>query len=221
MPRIRRSARRPGGPSPTRPVACSWSAAFRRQTSLVGLQRAVDPLWIQVGVQIVVHHQGRSPVATAETYDRKQRESFVRGGFTKPDAEALAEMLAHPVVAHHPAAHAVAEHDHMASHGLAKNEVIKGGDTIQVRGRHAEMRGDIIQAFVGHPAPVPLHDFQRINAHRFTCGIVRGLNLDLLDLIRAQHRAASYRSMSASTKSMTPKMAIRSGTINPREINGS
>src|SRR5262245_8820164 len=195
--------------------------ACRCSPSSVCLQCAIDLLRIQVDMQIVPHHHGRGSIATSKAHNWKQREPVIRGCFTQPDAEALAEVLAHTVVAQHPAAHTVANHDHMTPNWLAKNQVVKGRDTIQVRNRHPEMLSDIAKTVVGDPAPVPLHDFQRINADGLTGGIARGLGLDLADLVSAQHRAPPYRSISASTKSMTPKMAIRSGTMNPRQISGS
>src|SRR5262245_26106063 len=99
-------------------------------------------------------------------------------------------MLAHTVVAQHPTAHAVADHDHMTPNWPAKNQIVKGRDTIQVRDRHSEMLSDIAKAFVGDPAPVPLYDFHRINADGLTYGIVCSLRCDLLDLVSAQHRAS-------------------------------
>src|SRR5262249_30708405 len=124
---------------------------------------------------------------------------------TQFDAEALAEVLAHTVVAQHPTADAIADHDHMASDGLAKDQIIKRRDAVQVRGRHAEVRGNIVKALIGDPPSAPLYDFQRIDADGLTSGIVRCLCFNFTDLISAQHHAPPYRSMSASTKSMTPK----------------
>ena len=75
-----------------------------------------------------------------------------------PIPSLLLEMLPHTVVARDPAAHAVADHDHVAPHGLAKNKVVKTSHAIYVRGRHAQVSSDVANALVRDPAAVALDD---------------------------------------------------------------
>ena len=139
-----------------------------------------------------------------------------------PMPRRLHEVFAHTVVAHDPATHAIADHDHMAADRLAKNQVVESRDTVQVRGRHAKKCGDIVKALVGNPAAMPLHDFQGIDADGLHVSDSAAASVSI-SLISSGLSIASppHRSMSASTKSIAPKIAIRSGTINPRQISGS
>jgi hypothetical protein len=79
----------------------------------------------------------------------------------------------------------------MPAHGPPKNEVVKRRDTIQVGDRHAEVCGDIVKTFVGHPASMSLHDPHRIDTYGVTLWVVRGFRINLADFISTQHRAAS------------------------------
>ncbi len=115
-------------------------------------------------MQIAVHHHGRGMIAASEAYDRQQRKTIVGRRLAKLDSQALVEMLPHPLVAHDPAAHAVADHDYVAAHRLAKYQVVKRSHAIHVRGRHADMSGNIANALIGDPATVALHDLKRVNA---------------------------------------------------------
>src|SRR5262245_51272565 len=146
-------------PGLTRPGACSGSGAFLcSSSSLILLEFLIDFLWIQIAVQIAVHHHSRGMVAAAETYDGQQREAIVRRRLAKLDSQTLVEVFPHSVVARDPTTHAVADHDHVTPHGLAKNKVVKRRHAIHVRGRHAEMSGDVPNALIGDPAAVPLHN---------------------------------------------------------------
>src|SRR6266545_2177694 len=109
-------------------------------------------------------------------------------------------MLPHPVVARDPTTHAVADHDHVTPHGLAKNKVVKRRHAIHVRGRHAEMSGEVTNALIGDPAAVPLHNLERVNTNRFTVWITRRLRVNFVDFISSQHRSIPHRSTSARTK---------------------
>src|SRR5258705_13706358 len=97
-------------------------------------------------------------IAASEANDGQQRKAVVGRRLAKLDSQTRVEMFPHALVAHDPAAHAVADQDDVASDGLAENEVVKRGHAIYVRRGHAEMSGDITNAFVRNPAPVPLHD---------------------------------------------------------------
>src|SRR5215468_3364506 len=142
----------------TRPGACSGSVAFLCSSSLILLEFRIDFLRIQVAVQIAVHHHSRGMIAAAETYDGQQREALVRRRFAKLDSQTLVEMFPHSVVARDPTTHAVADHNDVTAHGLAKNKVVKRRHAIHVRGRHAEMSGNFTNALIGNPAAVPLHN---------------------------------------------------------------
>src|SRR6516162_2897415 len=142
-------------PGKTRPSACSGSMAFLcLSSSLILLEFLIDFLWIQVAVQIAVHHHSRGMIAAAETYDGQQGEAVVRCRLARLDSQTLVEMFPHPVVARDPTTHAVADHDYVTPHGLAKNKVVKRCHAIHVSGRHAEMSGDITNALIGDPAAV-------------------------------------------------------------------
>src|SRR5215469_1404030 len=97
-------------------------------------------------------------VAASETHDRQQCKAVVRRCLAEPDSQAILEVLLHSLVAHDPAAHAVADHDDVAPHRLAENEVVKGGHAIDVRRGHTEMSGNVADTFIRDPAAVPLND---------------------------------------------------------------
>src|SRR5690606_36053544 len=82
---------------------------------------------------------------------------------------------------------------------------------------HSEQLGDAAQRIVRHPAAAPLHDLQRVDACGALAVVVHELALDLRDFFGRQ----AHRSTSAITKSMLPRIAIRSAIIRPREISGS
>ena len=62
------------------------------------------------------------------------------------------------VAAHDPAADAVADHDYVTPHRLAKDKVVKCGHAIQVGRGHAQVGSNVAKALIGDPAAVPLHD---------------------------------------------------------------
>src|SRR5580698_6935176 len=96
-------------------------------------------------------------------------------------------MLLDTLVAHDPATHAVADHDYVASDGLAKNQVVKRRHAIEFSWRHSEVQGDITQALIGDPTTVPLDDLERIYANCLALWIMRCFGLDLADFFRRQH----------------------------------
>ncbi len=80
---------------------------------------------IEISMKIVVQDQGRRLFARPQTHDRQQGEPVVRRGFPEPDPQASGQVLAHAVIAHDPAAYAIAEHDHVPPNRLAsKNTAV-------------------------------------------------------------------------------------------------
>ena len=131
-----------------------------------------------------------------------------------------AQVLAQLVVAHDPAAHAVADQDDVPAHRLAEDEVVEGGDAVQLVGGHAQAaRATSRDGLVGHPAAVPLHDLQRLDAGGpLASAYVRELAPRSRVVSSSRQHALDplvYRSTSASTKSMLPRIAIRSGIMQP------
>ena len=82
----------------------------------------------------------------------------------KPTPSRAAQMLAQAVVAHDPAAHAVAEHDHVPAHRPAEDQVVERGDAVESAGDISSSSAMSRNALVGDPAAVPLHDLHRIDA---------------------------------------------------------
>src|SRR5690606_30983805 len=89
--------------------------------------------------------------------------------------------------------------------------------------RHAEQVGDAAQRIVRYPASPALHDLEGVDARRALAVVVRELALDLGSFFRRQQRRLrhAHRSTSAMTKSMLPRIAIRSAIKRPCEISGS
>src|SRR5580704_11616785 len=100
-------------------------------------------------------------------------------------------MFPDAIVAHDPAAHAVADHDYVAAHWLAKNKVVKRRYAIEVCWRHTEVRGNITQALVGDPATTPLDNLQRVDANSITLWIMLRFGLDFVHFFRGQHLCKS------------------------------
>src|SRR5665213_3812279 len=96
-------------------------------------------------------------------------------------------MFADAIIAHNPAAHAVAEHDHVRAYRLPEDQVVECCNTIQVGGRHLEQFANVADALVGNPSPVPLYDLHGIDTDRFPSGIAGHFSLNLLPLFSRKH----------------------------------
>src|SRR6266700_3199063 len=112
------------------------------------LENTLELLGAEIAVQIAVHHHGGRVVARPQADNRQQREAAVGSRLAELDPHVLGQLLANILVAHDPAAHAVADRDDVAADWLAKNQIVKSRDTIQVLYRHPEELGQILQAFV-------------------------------------------------------------------------
>ena len=77
----------------------------------------------------------RGVIASAQAHNRQQRELAVREWSHQVDVRAAARAARAAVVAHDPAAHAVAEEDHMSPDGPAEDQVVEGRDAVEVRRR--------------------------------------------------------------------------------------
>ena len=59
-------------------------------------------------------------IAASETYDGQHGKAIIGRGLAVFDSKSLTQMGPDLLVAHDPATHAVADHDHMAADRLAK-----------------------------------------------------------------------------------------------------
>src|SRR5690606_17160586 len=117
----------------------------------------------------------------------------------------------------------VAKMHDMPADGTAVDQVVERRDRIPPVDRPAEQVGDAEQRMVRHPTPPALHDLARIDAGRPRAIVVGERALDPRGSPRRQQRRLRYahRSTSAITKSMLPRIAIKSAIKRPCEISGS
>src|SRR5438094_884065 len=85
------------------------------------LENTLELLGAKIAVQITAHHHGGRMVARPQADNRQQRKAAVGGRLAELDPQVLGQLPANFLVAHDPAAHAVADGDDVAADGLAKN----------------------------------------------------------------------------------------------------
>ena len=159
----------------------------------IPLQNAIDLRGFEIVVEVVVdHHDGRV-IASAEADNRQQGETAVSGTFAGADPEAFGDVAELPLAVHDPAAHAVADVDDVPAHGLAEDQVVEGGDGIELGGGHPEEGADVLEGFVGDPAAMLLHDAHGVDADGVAGGVVGKFVFDFAALVFAQHRASIGR----------------------------
>src|SRR5579884_3810439 len=101
-------------------------------SSLIAVQNRIEALGGEVPVEIVVNHHGGGAVARSQTHDGQQRETAVGGGLAEFDLQPLPQVVADLLVADNPAAHAVADPDHMPADRSPVNQVVEGGDAVHL-----------------------------------------------------------------------------------------
>src|SRR5215475_1120602 len=139
----------------------------------------------------LVDHDYRRVVACAQAGDGQHRELAVRAGLAERDSQPRGQMFAYPLIAHNPATDAVTDEDHAPAHRLAKNQVVKSRDAVQLIGSHLEKLGQIADALVRHPAPPPLNDFQRVNTGGALMRVLMKFRFYLSSLFNSQHGSLS------------------------------
>ena len=126
------------------------------------------------------------------------------------------------LITHDPATHAVAQQDDMLAYRLAENHVVKSSHTLQLRRSHLQSLGHVRDAFIRHPAAMLLYDLERLDAYRAILRVVPRVRLYFPSSpVRSALFPSVQRSTSAMTKSMLPRMAIKSEIISPRLIKGN
>src|ERR1700752_782 len=108
-------------------------------------------------------------------------------------------MITHALTAHDPAGHAVANERYMSSNRPPANQVIKSCHAVEICDRKAEQIGKVPQAFIRHPALVPVNDQHCIDANGLPGWILREFFFNLPSFFGCQHASSLvHRSMSAS-----------------------
>src|SRR5262249_8046247 len=120
-------------------------------------QRFFNPSFVEILVQLVVNHHGRSVVARSQANNRQQRESTVYRCSYKRRGQSCTEVVTNFDATHQPAGDAVADECHVLSDRFAMNEVVERRDTVEVGNGDAKQFGEIAEAFIGDPSPVALH----------------------------------------------------------------
>src|SRR5262245_25265858 len=100
-------------------------------------------------------------------------------------------MLAYAVVAHNPAADAIADENHVLPDWFAEDQVVKGRDAIQFLRRHHQKLGQVPDAFIRDPASVMLDNPQRINADSSILRVVLQLIFNFPSFILSKHCSLS------------------------------
>src|ERR671915_681121 len=145
-------------------------------------------------------------IASAETTDRQQGKATICGGLAEADGQPLLQALAQGLVPHDPATDTVAHQDHVPAYGSSEDQIVERSDRVQCLGGHVQQLRDVLHALIGHPAPVPLHYLQGLQAQGLPVWITRKFGLDFLSLSGAQHGSLTQRSTPAMTKSILPRM---------------
>ncbi len=138
----------------------------------------------------------------------------------RPIAEARGDVVAHLLVGHDVAAVAVADQDHVPSDGAAEEHVGEGRPRVELVDRDAEKGADVGQGLVGQVAAVALHDAHRPGRRRAAVRVVVQRRLDLA-CVRRRSACCPHRSTSAITKSMLPRIVMRSGISKCSAMRGS
>src|SRR6185437_9695769 len=117
--------------------------------SAICLQHRIHRGGIEIAVKISVDHHRRSVVAGSETNDREEREAAVGRRPAEGHAEPALEVIAQRLIAHDPARDAVAEEDDVTADLATVDEVVEGGDAVELVGRHLEEARDLAEMLVG------------------------------------------------------------------------
>jgi hypothetical protein len=75
---------------------------------------------------------------------------------------------------------AVADEDYVPADRTSEDEAVERGHGIQLIGRHLKDGGNVLDCFIGHPAPVMLDDIQRFDGSGRFCRAMVKLGVDLL-----------------------------------------
>src|SRR5579875_2628314 len=183
-------------------------------------QKTVKSLRVHIQMKVLIHRHRRSAVTSSKTHNRQERESTICRGLTHLNSKPVLKLPAKSLITHHPAAHTIANHDHVPPDRLAEDQVIKGRHPIELIHAHTHQCrlpacSDSVETPLRFPSVLPGSARQFLPCRCQVTGPCGAVS-------ETGHRTpASYRSISASTKSMLPRMASRSETINPRQRLGS
>src|SRR5579885_2415355 len=147
----------------------SFVRTFSISVLLVLLEYAVEPVHIDIAVQIVVNHHGRRMVARSKANNREQRKPAVRRGLAHLHSQPLRQLIAQPVIAHDPATDAVAHHDDVSADGLAEDQIVERGHAVQFVNRDFQQLRDVLHG---------------VNRQGALVRIVRELRFDFPPLLR-------------------------------------
>src|SRR5579875_1900722 len=115
-------------------------------------------------LKVLIHRHRRSAVTSSKTHNRQERESTICRGLTHLNSKPVLKLPAKSLITHHPAAHTIANHDHVPPDRLAEDQVVKGRHPIELIHAHTQQFSDVLQALVRDPSAMLLDNFHRINA---------------------------------------------------------
>jgi hypothetical protein len=80
----------------------------------------------------------------------------------------------------------------MPAHGPPKDEIIERRDRIKLGRRHPELIGDVMDAFVGYPTAVLLHDPERFDARGFLEFAALQLGVYFIFFFVSKHKVKTF-----------------------------